>query len=181
MVRKRAPWLSLLLLGEFLTALAMGFFEDEIAKVAALAIFIPLIISSGGNSGSQAATLVVRAMALGEINLRDWWHIMKREIFSGLLLGVILGSIGFIQVAVLSNFTPAIEPHWFLIGLTVGITLIGIVLWGTLTGSMLPFILKKLGADPATSSAPLVATMVDVTGLIIYFSVAILILSGTLL
>ena len=181
MVKKRAPWLSLLLLGEFLTALAMGFFEDEIAKVAALAIFIPLIISSGGNSGSQAATLVVRAMALGEINLYDWWHIMKREIFSGLMLGCILGSIGFTQVAVLSNFTPAIQPHWVLIGLTVGITLIGIVLWGTLTGSMLPFILKKLGADPATSSAPLVATMVDVTGLIIYFSVAILILGGTLL
>ncbi|MBK7499894.1 MAG: magnesium transporter [Ignavibacteriales bacterium] len=181
MVKKRAPWLSLLLLGEFLTALAMGFFEDEIAKVAALAIFIPLIISSGGNSGSQAATLVVRAMALGEITLVDWWHIMKREIFSGLMLGCILGSIGFIQVAVLSNFTPAITPHWFLIGLTVGVTLIGIVLWGTLTGSMLPFILKKLGADPATSSAPLVATMVDVTGLIIYFSVAILILGGTLL
>lgn len=181
MVKKRAPWLSLLLLGEFLTALAMGFFEDEIAKVAALAIFIPLIISSGGNSGSQAATLVVRAMALGEINLLDWWHIMKREIFSGLMLGFILGSIGFTQVAVLSNFTPAIQPHWFLIGLTVGFSLIGIVLWGTLTGSMLPFILKKLGADPATSSAPLVATMVDVTGLIIYFSVALLVLGGTLL
>ena len=144
MVKKRAPWLSLLLLGEFLTALAMGFFEDEIAKVAALAIFIPLIISSGGNSGSQAATLVVRAMALGEITLVDWWHIMRREIFSGLMLGFILGSIGFIQVAVLSNFTPAITPHWVLIGLTVGVTLIGIVLWGTLTGSMLPFILKKL-------------------------------------
>ena len=181
MVKKRAPWLSLLLLGEFLTALAMGFFEDEIAKVAALAIFVPLIISSGGNSGSQAATLVVRAMALGEITLIDWWHIMKREIFSGSMLGLILGSIGFIQVAVLSNFTPAIAPHWFLIGLTVGFSLIGIVLWGTLTGSMLPFILKRLGADPATSSAPLVATVVDVTGLIIYFTMALLVLGGTLL
>lgn len=181
MVKKRAPWLSLLLLGEFLTALAMGFFEDEIAKVAALAIFIPLIISSGGNSGSQAATLVVRAMALGEITLIDWWHIMKREIFSGLMLGFILGSIGFTQVAVLSNFNSTLESHWILIGLTVGFTLVGIVLWGTLTGSMLPFILKKLGADPATSSAPLVATLVDVTGLIIYFSVALVILGGTLL
>ena len=181
MVKKRAPWLALLLLGEFLTTLAMGFFGDEIAKVAALAIFIPLIISSGGNSGSQAATLVVRAMALGEIKLIDWWHIMKREIVSGLMLGCILGSIGFIQVAILSSFSPAIAPHWFLIGLTIGFSLIGIVLWGTLTGSMLPFILKSLGADPATSSAPLVATMVDVTGLIIYFSFAILILGGTLL
>jgi magnesium transporter len=181
MVKKRAPWLALLLLGEFLTTLAMGFFGDEIAKVAALAVFIPLIISSGGNSGSQAATLVVRAMALGEIKIIDWWHIMKREIISGLMLGCILGSIGFIQVAVLSNFSPAIAPHWFLIGLTIGFSLIGIVLWGTLTGSMLPFVLKKLGADPATSSAPLVATVVDVTGLIIYFSFAILILGGTLL
>lgn len=181
MVKKRAPWLSLLLLGEIFTALAMGFFENEVAKVAALAIFIPLIISSGGNSGSQAATLVVRAMALGEINLVDWWHIMKREIFSGLMLGFILGAIGFIQVAVLSNFTPVITPYWFLIGLTVGISLVGVVLWGTLTGSMLPFILKRFGADPATSSAPLVATVVDVTGLVIYFSVALLVLSGTLL
>ncbi len=181
MVKKRAPWLSLLLLGEFFTAIAMGFFEGEIAKVAALAIFIPLIISSGGNSGSQAATLVVRAMALGEIKLKDWWHIMKREIFSGLMLGFILGIIGFTQVAVLANFTPVIASHWFLIGLTVGFSLIGIVLWGTLTGSMLPFILKKVGADPATSSAPLVATVVDVTGLVIYFSVALLVLSGTLL
>jgi magnesium transporter len=181
MVKKRAPWLSLLLLGEFLTAIAMGFFEGEVAKVAALAIFIPLIISSGGNSGSQAATLVVRAMALGEIKLKDWWHIMKREIFSGLMLGFILGIIGFTQVAILANFTPVIASHWFLIGLTVGFSLIGIVLWGTLTGSMLPFILKKVGADPATSSAPLVATVVDVTGLVIYFSVALLVLSGTLL
>src|SRR5690606_24979346 len=123
-------------LGEFLTALAMGFFEDEIAKAAALAIFIPLIISSGGNSGSQAATLVVRAMALGEITLIDWWHIMRREIFSGLTLGFILGSIGFTQVAILSNFTPTLQNHWFLIGITVGFSLIGIVLWGTLTGSM---------------------------------------------
>ena len=181
MVKKRAPWLALLLLGEFLTTLAMGFFGDEIAKVAALAVFIPLIISSGGNSGSQAATLVVRAMALGEIKLIDWWHIMKREIISGLMLGCILGSIGFMQVAVLSNFSAVIAPQWFLIGVTIGFSLIGIVLWGTLTGSMLPFILKRLGADPATSSAPLVATVVDVTGLIIYFSFAILILGGTLL
>jgi len=181
MVQKRVPWLALLLIGEFLTAIAMGFFEDEIAKVAALAIFVPLIISSGGNSGSQAATLVVRAMALGEITLIDWWHIMKREIFSGLMLGFILGVIGFVQVLILSNFLPVIKPHWFLVGLTVGLSLIGIVLWGTITGSMLPFILKRLGLDPATSSAPLVATLVDVTGLIIYFSVALVVLGGTLL
>lgn len=181
MFLKRAPWLSLLLVGEFLTAIAMGFFEDEISKVAALAIFIPLIISSGGNSGSQAATLVVRAMALGEINLMDWWHIMRREIFSGLMLGVLLGMIGFTQVLILSNFSDSISANWLLIGLTIAFSLIGVVLWGTLTGSMLPFILKKLKVDPATSSAPLVATLVDVTGLFIYFTVAILLLSGKLL
>lgn len=181
MFLKRAPWLSLLLVGEFLTAIAMGFFEDEISKVAALAIFIPLIISSGGNSGSQAATLVVRAMALGEINLMDWWHIMRREIFSGMMLGVLLGMIGFTQVLILSNFSDSISANWLLIGLTIAFSLIGVVLWGTLTGSMLPFILKKLKVDPATSSAPLVATLVDVTGLFIYFTVAILLLSGKLL
>jgi magnesium transporter len=181
MVKKRAIWLTLLFIGEVLTAIAMGFFENELSKAVVLAVFLPLIISSGGNSGSQAATLVIRAMAIGEITLKDWWLIMKREILSGFSLGCILGIIGFLQVGVLAKFTGVIGEHWSLIGLTVGFSLIGIVLWGTLSGSMLPFILKKLGADPATSSAPLVATMVDVTGLIIYFSFAILILSGTLL
>ena len=181
MVKKRALWLTILFFGEVLTAIAMGYFEDEISKAVVLSIFIPLIISSGGNSGSQAATLVIRALAIGEITVKDWWLIMRREILSGLSLGCILGVIGFIQVTILSNFSPGIKEHWILIGLTVGCSLIGIVLWGTFSGSMLPFILKRLGADPATSSAPLVATMVDVTGLIIYFTVAIVILSGTLL
>ncbi len=181
MVKKRALWLTILFIGEVMTAIAMGYFEDELSKAVVLSIFIPLIISSGGNSGSQAATLVIRAMALGEITLKDWWLIMRREIMSGFSLGCILGVIGFIQVTALANFTGSIGEHWILIGLTVGFSLVGIVLWGTLSGSMLPFILKRVGADPATSSAPLVATMVDVTGLIIYFSVAILLLSGTLL
>jgi magnesium transporter len=181
MVKKRALWLTILFVGEILTAVAMGFFEDEISKAVVLSMFIPLIISSGGNSGSQAATLVIRAMALGEITLADWWLIMRREILSGLLLGSILGLIGFIQVAVLANLINVITVHWTLVGFTVMFSLIGIVLWGTLSGSMLPFILKKLGADPATSSAPLIATLCDVTGLVIYFTVAILILSGTLL
>ncbi|HSP87089.1 MAG TPA: magnesium transporter [Ignavibacteriaceae bacterium] len=181
MIKKRVVWLTVLFIGEMLTASAMGFFEDEIAKAVVLALFVPLIISSGGNSGSQAATLVIRAMALGEITLKDWWHIMRREIMSGLSLGCILGVIGFIQVTLIANFSSSIGEHWVLIGFTVGFSLIGIVMWGTLSGSMLPFLLKKVGADPATSSAPLVATMVDVTGLIIYFSVAILFLSGTLL
>jgi len=181
MVKKRALWLTILFIGEIMTAIAMGYFENELSKAVVLSIFIPLIISSGGNSGSQAATLVIRAMAIGEITLKDWWLIMRREIMSGFSLGCILGSIGFIQVTVLANFTGSIGEHWILIGFTVGFSLIGIVMWGTLSGSMLPFILKKVGADPATSSAPLVATMVDVTGLIIYFSVAILFLSGTLL
>lgn len=180
-IKKRVPWLSLLLLGQSFTAVAMGFFEDQLLKVAALALFVPMLISSGGNSGSQAATLVVRAMALGEIKLRDWWLIMRREIFSGLSMGLILGLIGFLQVVLIAQFSAVIEAHLTLIALTVGISLIGIVLWGNMAGSMLPFILKKFGIDPATSSAPLVATLVDVTGLIIYFSVAVIILSGKLL
>jgi magnesium transporter len=159
----------------------MGFFENEISKAVVLSIFIPLIISSGGNSGSQAATLVIRAMALGEITLNDWWHIMRREIFSGLMIGSILGLLGFFQVGVLANLSDTIGAHWILIGITVSISILGIVLWGTLSGSMLPFILKKFGADPATSSTPLVTTIVDVTGLLIYFTVAIIILTGTLL
>jgi magnesium transporter len=174
LVKKRAGWLVVLFLGEMLTATAMSFFEDEISKAVVLAMFIPLIISSGGNSGSQAATLVIRAMALGEITLRDWWRVMRREIFSGLALGVILGTIGFLRIEAWSMFSDIYGPHSLLIAMTVGFTLIGIVMWGTLSGSMLPLLLKRLGLDPATSSAPFVATLVDVTGLVIYFGVATL-------
>jgi magnesium transporter len=181
MIRKRAGWLIVLFLGEMLTATAMGFFEKQIEKAVVLALFVPLIISSGGNSGSQASTLVIRALALGEVTLRDWWRVMRREIFSGLGLGLILGTIGFLRITIWSGFSQIYGPHWLLVALTVGLALIGIVLWGTLAGSMLPFVLRKLGFDPATSSAPFVATLVDVTGLVIYFSVAVLILSGSLL
>lgn len=180
--RKRIGWLVVLFLGEMLTATAMGYFEDEIAKAVVLALFVPLIISSGGNSGSQASTLIIQAMAVGDVYLSDWWRVFKRELMSGLLLGSILGIIGFIRVAVWHSVAPHIYgDHWFQIGATVGISLMGVVLWGTLTGSMLPIALKKLGADPAVSSAPFVATLVDVTGLIIYFSVALLFLKGLLL
>ena len=181
MVRKRAGWLVILFLSEMLTATAMGFFEDEIARAVVLALFVPLIISSGGNSGSQAATLVIRAMALGEVRLRDWWRVMRREALSGLALGGILGTIGFLRITVWSAFTNLYGPHWLLVALTIGVSLVGIVLWGTLSGSMLPLALRRVGLDPAASSAPFVATLVDVTGLIIYFSVAMLILRGTLL
>jgi magnesium transporter len=181
MIRKRAGWLVILFLGEMLTATAMGFFEKEIARAVVLALFVPLIISSGGNSGAQASTLVIRALALREVTLGDWWRVMRREVFSGLGLGLILGTIGFLRISVWSLFSNLYGPHWPLVALTVGIALIGIVLWGTLAGSMLPFALRRLGFDPATSSAPFVATLVDVTGLIIYFTVAVLILRGTLL
>ncbi len=181
LVRKRAGWLIVLFLGEMLTATAMAYFEEEIARAVVLALFVPLIISSGGNSGSQAATLIIRAMALQEISLKDWWLVMRREVISGLILGSILGSIGFLRITIWSVFGNVYGPHWFLVAVTVAISLIGVVLWGTLAGSMLPFILRKLGFDPASSSAPFVATLVDVTGLIIYFSVAAVILSGTLL
>lgn len=181
MVRKRATWLVVLFLGEMLTATAMGFFEAEIAKAVVLALFVPLIISSGGNSGSQAATLIVRALALEEIRLRDWWMVLRRELFSGGILGLVLGLIGFARIAVWSAFSNIYGPHWFLVGATVGLSLVGIVLWGTVAGSMLPFALKRAGVDPATSSAPFVATLVDVTGLVIYFTVAMVILHGTLL
>lgn len=179
--RKRIGWLVILFIGEMLTATAMGYFEDEIAKALVLTLFIPLIISSGGNSGSQASTLIIQAMAVDEISLEDWWRVMKREIASGLMMGSLLGFIGFIRVAVWQQFTHIYGPHWIFIGLTVGVSLIGVVLWGTLSGSMLPMLLKKLGADPAVSSAPFVATLVDVTGLIIYFSVAYIFLEGLLL
>jgi magnesium transporter len=180
--RKRIGWLVVLFIGEMLTATAMGYFEDEIAKAVVLALFVPLIISSGGNSGSQASTLIIQAMAVGEITISDWWRVLRREILSGLLLGSVLGIIGFIRVAVWHSIIPNIYgPHWMMIGSTVGFSLIGVVLWGTLSGSMLPIFLKKLGADPAVSSAPFVATLVDVTGLIIYFSFAYLFLQGLLL
>ena len=181
MVRRRAGWLVVLFLGEMLTATAMAFFEKEIQRAVVLALFVPLIISSGGNSGSQAATLVIRALALGEVTLRQWWRVMHREIWSGLALGSILGAIGFLRVSIWSQFTDLYGPHWFLVACTVGVALVGIVLWGTLAGSMLPFVLRRLGFDPAASSAPFVATLVDVTGLVIYFTVAALILRGTLL
>ena len=179
--RKRAGWLVVLFLGELLTATAMGFFEKEIERAVVLALFVPLIISSGGNSGSQAATLVIRALALNEVTLRQWWQVMRRELCSGLALGTILGSIGFVRITLWSMFSNLYGPHWLQVALTVGIALVGIVLWGTLAGSMLPFILRRCGFDPATSSAPFVATLVDVTGLVIYFSVAMVIMRGTLL
>ncbi|TDH26486.1 magnesium transporter [Segetibacter sp. 3557_3] len=179
--RKRIGWMIVLFLGEMLTATAMGYFEDEIAKAVVLAMFIPLIISSGGNSGSQASTLIIQAMAVGEISLEDWWRVLRREIISGLMLGSVLGVVGFIRVAVWQQFTHIYGAHWMGVGLTVGVSLVGVVLWGTLSGSMLPLLLKKLGADPAVSSAPFVATLVDVTGLVIYFSVAYIFLAGLLL
>ena len=181
MIRKRASWLVVLFLGEMLTATAMSYFEHQIEKAVVLALFVPLIISSGGNSGSQAATLIIRALALGEVTLRDWWLVMRREIYSGVLLGVILGVIGFTRIAAWTLFSDVYGPHWILVGVTVGVSLVGVVLWGTLSGSMLPFLLKRLGADPATSSAPFVATLVDVTGLVIYFTVALMVLQGTVL
>ncbi|MDB5246116.1 MAG: Mg/Co/Ni transporter MgtE [Segetibacter sp.] len=179
--RKRVGWMIVLFLGEMLTASAMSAFEDEIKKAVVLALFVPLIISSGGNSGSQASTLIIQAMAVGEITIANWWQVLRREILSGLMLGSVLGLIGFIRVAVWQQFTDIYGEHWFFVGATVGVSLVGVVLWGTLSGSMLPMILKRLGADPAVSSAPFVATLVDVTGLIIYFSVAYLFLQGLLL
>ena len=181
MVQKRATWLVILFLGELLTATAMGYFEKEIAKAVVLALFVPLIISSGGNSGSQAATLIVRALAVGEIRLRDWASVFRRELISGAILGVILGVIGFLRIALWSAFSNIYGPHWLLVGTAVSLSLMAIVLWGSLIGSMLPFGLKRLGLDPATSSAPFVATFVDVTGLVIYFSVSMVVLRGSIL
>jgi magnesium transporter len=182
LIKKRATWLIVLFVGEMLTATAMGYFDVEISKAVVLALFVPLIISSGGNSGSQAATLIIRAMALKELSLKDWWFVMRREILSGLTLGLILGTIGFIRISLWQNFHwYNYGEHWLLIAITIFFSLIGIVMWGTLSGSMIPMVLKKLKLDPATSSAPLVATLVDVTGLIIYFTIAAAILKGTLL
>jgi magnesium transporter len=180
LVKKRVGWLIVLFLGEMLTATAMGYFGDEIGIVVALAFFLPLIISSGGNSGSQASTLIIQAMALGEVTVADWWRVMRRELVSGLMLGTILGIIGFFRITIWSSFSTVYGPHWLLIAITVGLALIGVVLWGSLAGSMLPLVLKKLGADPATSSAPFVATLVDVTGLIIYFTIASLVMHNIL-
>lgn len=180
MVKKRASWLVVLFLGEMLTATAMSYFEGELEKAIVLSLFIPLVISSGGNAGSQAATLVIRALALGEFRLREWWKIMRRELAAGTALGLILGAIGFLRIAVWSMFSNIYGPHWILVGATVGVALVGIVLWGSLMGSMLPLVLKRLGFDPATSSAPFVATLVDVTGLIIYFTVAMFIMRGAM-
>ncbi|HEU4334935.1 MAG TPA: magnesium transporter, partial [Candidatus Eisenbacteria bacterium] len=162
MIRKRGGWLAVLFVGETLTAAAMGHFEEEIAKAVALALFVPLVISSGGNSGGQATTLVIRAMALGEVRLRDWWRVVRREFFSGLGLGGILAVLGFLQVFTLQKVAGTYGPHYLKIGLTLGLSLVGVVLWGTLVGSMLPFVLRRLGLDPATASAPFVATLVDV-------------------
>lgn len=179
--KKRIVWLVVLFLGEMLTATVMKYFEDEIAKAVVLALFIPLIISSGGNSGSQASTLIIQAMAMGEITVAEWWRVLKREILSGLMLGTVLGVIGFFRVVFWNSMFHTYGDHGTQIGLTVGFSLIGVVLWGTISGSMLPLLLKRLGADPATSSAPFVATLVDVTGLVIYFSMAYMLLSGILL
>jgi magnesium transporter len=182
LVRKRAGWLIILFLSEMLTATAMGYFDKEISKAVVLALFVPLIISSGGNSGSQAATLIIRAMAVKELSLKDWWYVMRREILSGLTLGLVLGSIGFLRITAWQELHwYQYGPHWALLALTIFFSLIGIVMWGTLSGSMIPMVLKKFKLDPATSSAPFVATLVDVTGLVIYFTIAAFILKGTYL
>ncbi len=181
MLQKRAGWLTVLFLGEMFTATAMAFFEQEIEKAVVLALFIPLIISSGGNSGSQATTLIIRALSLGEIKLGDWWRVLFREIRYGVMLGAILGIIGLARILVWSTYSSVYGQHYILIANTVAFSLVGVVLWGTITGSMLPFMLKRAGFDPAAASAPLVATLVDVTGLVIYFSIASMVLSGTLL
>lgn len=181
LMKKRAGWLVILFLGEMLTATAMGYFQDEITKAVVLTMFLPLIMSSGGNSGSQAATLIICAMTLGEVTVRDWWRIMKREVLSGLFLGTILGSIAFLRISLWSMISPIYGVHWPLLALTVFLSLIGVVLWGTLSGSMLPILLKWCGADPATSSAPFIATLIDVTGIVIYFLIALFVLQGTLL
>jgi len=176
LVRKRVGWLVILFISEMLTSSAMQYFNDIISIIVPLTFFIPLIMSSGGNSGSQASTLIIQAMALGEITVADWWRVMRREILSGLLLGAILGTIGFFRIFAWSMFSNIYGEHWLLVAFTVGLSLIGIVLWGSLAGSMLPIVMKKLKLDPATSSAPFVATLVDVTGLIIYFSTALVVM-----
>jgi magnesium transporter len=181
MFKKRAGWLTVLFIGEILTATAMTFFEDEIARAVILALFVPLIISSGGNSGSQASTLVIRAMALGEVALRDVWRVLRRELLAGVVMGSALGAIGVLRIVLWQAFKPVYGPHYLLLALTIFFSLIGVVTFGTTTGALLPFVLRRLGFDPASASAPFVATLVDVSGLVIYFSVAVLLLTGTLL
>jgi len=181
MIQKRAGWLAVLFLGEMFTATAMGYYEAEIARAVVLALFVPLIISSGGNSGSQASTLVIRAMALREVRLRDWWRVIRRELATGLTLGSILAAIGLGRILLWQILFQSYGDHYFLVALTVALSLIGVIMWGTIAGSTLPFILRMLGFDPASASAPFVATLVDVTGLIIYFTVAEIVLRGTLL
>jgi magnesium transporter len=181
MIRKRVGWLSVLFLGEMLTASAMGFFEKEIARAVVLALFIPLIISSGGNSGSQATTLVIRAMALGEVRLRDWWRVIRREVVAGCGLGLVLAAIGFVRIVTWEGLFHTYGPQYLSVATTVACSLVGVVLWGTMAGSMLPFVLRRFGFDPASASAPFVATLVDVSGLVIYFTVAAIVLRGRLL
>lgn len=187
MLKKRGGWLSVLLIGEMLTTTAMGYFEHEIERAVILALFVPLIISSGGNSGSQATSLIIRALAVREIDTGDWWKVLLRELRSGAMLGLMLGVIGFVRIVLwewlhdVGVIHTGYGEHYVLIGLTVGFSLVGVVLFGSVIGSMLPFILRRFGFDPATASAPFVATLVDVTGIVIYFTAASLLLSGTLL
>lgn len=181
MVKKRGGWLVILFFGEMFTATAMGVFEEQIAQAVVLALFVPLIIASGGNTGSQAATIITRAMALGQISLADWWKVLKREFQAGLILGAALGTLGFLRIALWALLFDKYSAHWQSIGLTIGTALVGVVLWGTLIGSIFPILLDRLGFDPATSSAPMVATVVDISGLLIYFGIAILFLQNTLL
>jgi magnesium transporter len=181
MLRKRAGWLVILFLGEMLTATAMTHYEKQIEEAVVLALFIPLLISSGGNSGSQATTLIIRAMALGEVRLRDWWRVVYRELGAGVALGIVLGSIGFLRIVVWQSISPTYGQYYILVAATIFLSLLGVVTFGTIAGSMLPFILRRCGLDPASASAPFVATLVDVTGLVIYFSVAKAVLTGTLL
>ncbi|HEU4428288.1 MAG TPA: magnesium transporter, partial [Myxococcota bacterium] len=181
LVRKRAVWLTVLFLGQFLTTSAMSFFEDELARALVLSLFIPLVISSGGNSGSQASTLVIRAMAMEEVRLRDWWRVLRREVVIGLLLGAVLGVIGLAWIVLFPGAEKNFGEHFVLVGVAVSLSLVWIVMWGAIAGAMLPFALRRLGFDPASASAPFVATLVDVTGLVIYFSIATAVLGGTLL
>jgi magnesium transporter len=186
MIRKRGGWLSVLFIGEMLTTTATGYFQGEIGRAVILAVLMPLIISSGGNSGSQATSLIIRAIALGELKVSDWWRVALRELPTGITLGILLGGLGFIRIVLWQKLgfyhaEPAVEREYLWLGLTIWISVIGVVSFGTIAGSMLPFVLRKVGWDPASASAPLVATLVDVTGLVIYFVVALIILRGKLL
>jgi magnesium transporter len=181
MIRKRGVWLVVLFISEMLTTTAMAYYQDEVARAVVLATFVPLMISSGGNTGGQASTLVIRAMALGEVRLRDWWRVVRREFTTGLALGLILAAIGFVRIVTWQAVFHAYGPHYLAVAFTVAASLVGIVLWGTLAGSTLPLMLRRVGLDPANSSAPFVATLVDVTGLVLYFTIAKMVLGGTLL